>query len=156
MICVVIYPTVKILFQIDIFYFMQLCSSDRFIFRIMASSKLNLSQLRQLTNLYKEALQGHYDVLAEEVNVHSIVNKLFQRKVISFELKQAIQADKVRISAATMFLDDLFGRCTAERFENFFELLKTDDSESAISHKKLAENVYTDELVAKVCGIMYR
>jgi hypothetical protein len=126
-----------------------LCSSDRFIFRIMASSKLNLSQLRQLTNLYKEALQGHYDVLAEEVNVHSIVNKLFQRKVISFELKQAIQKADICISAATMFLDDLFGRCTAERFENFFELLKTDDSESAISHKKLAENVYTDELVAK-------
>jgi hypothetical protein len=128
---------------------MQLCSSDRFLFGIMASSELNLSQLRQLTDLYKKALQDHYTPLVKELNVHSIVNELFQRKVISFELKQAIQKADICISAATMFLDDLFGRCTAERFENFFELLKTDDSESAISHKKLAENVYTDELVAK-------
>ena len=120
----------------------------------MAYSEQNLSQLRQLTDLYKEALQNHYDTLVKTLNVHSIVNKLFQRGVISFERKQAIQDCHIRRSAATMFLDDLFGECTVKRFENFFELLKMDDLESAMFHRKLAENVYTEEVIAKVCGIV--
>ena len=104
-----------------------------------------VSQLRALKEKCTGLLQKHYDTLATELNVRSILDKLFSKNIIDFKLKQSIRKESTSYDASVMLLDDLYGHFDSERFDGFVDVLKNDDSAACRKHKVLASLLVTEE-----------
>ena len=102
-------------------------------------------QLRAREEKCTDLLQEHYDTLAIDLSIRDILNELFSKKIIDFELKQRIRKLSNSHDASVILLDDLYGHFDSERFDRFVEVLKNDDSVAFRKHKVLASLLETEE-----------